>query len=64
MATNFFQTAGVAMITMMAAPSVVSVILSITGTVYFLAMLKINVIDVKYKGRWCLFIKSWFKSRL
>ncbi len=40
---------------------VLGAVMSVVGTVYYLSLLKINVIDVKYKGSWKLFMKSIFK---
>lgn len=40
-------------------PQFLSLISSSVVIVYFLSMLKINVVDKKYKGSWKLFIKSW-----
>lgn len=43
------------------APSAFSIITSIIASVYFAAMLKINVVDVKYGGSWIKFFKALFK---
>lgn len=32
---------------------------SLTIIIYYLSMLKINVVDKKYKGNWIDFFKSW-----
>lgn len=37
-----------------------SLILGIPGAIYYLAMLKMNVINKSYEGSWKLFIKSIF----
>ncbi len=42
--------------------AIFSMITSIVATIYFIAMLKINVVDKKYGGDWILFVKSWFKK--
>jgi hypothetical protein len=36
---------------------------SIIAFVYFGAMLKLNVVDIKYEGNWKLFFKSWFNLK-
>ena len=36
---------------------------SIIAFIYFGAMLKINIVDVKYEGNWLLFFKSWFNLK-
>jgi len=32
--------------------------------IYYLSMLKINVIDKKHEGRWWLFFRSWFVRKI
>lgn len=44
------------------APNVFSIILSICGTVYFLGMIKINILDRNYQGSWLTFFKKTIKS--
>ncbi len=45
------------------APGVFSIILSVFGTIYFISMLKMNVVNTLYEGSWVQFIKSWFKIK-
>lgn len=40
-----------------------SISTSIIAFIYFGAMLKLNVIDIKYNGSWISFFKSWFKIK-
>ena len=37
---------------------IVGILLSISGIIYYLAMLKLNVVDKKNNGSWIDFIKS------
>lgn len=43
------------------APNIFSVITSLVAIVYFASMLKINVVDKNYEGKWLNFFKSWFQ---
>ena len=43
-------------------PSFFSIITSIVASIYFLSMLKVNVIDKKYDRSWKNYIKSIFKK--
>lgn len=43
------------------APNIFSVITSLVAIVYFASMLKINVVDKNYEGKWMNFFKSWFQ---
>lgn len=61
MNTNTLISEIIALTYLILAPSVFSIILSLCGTVYFLSMLKMNVINKEYQGSWIKFIKSWFK---
>lgn len=45
------------------APGVFSIILSFCGTVYFVSMLRENVIKAQYSGSWCKWLKSWLLKR-
>lgn len=40
---------------------IVGILLSISGIVYYLAMLKLNVVDKKNNGSWLSFFKSVVK---
>lgn len=42
---------------------VMGIAASICGCVYYIAMLKLNVVDKKYEGSWKLFIKSFLKIK-
>lgn len=44
-------------------PNFFSILLSIVGVIYFLSMIKVNVVDKKYKGEWKLYFKAIFKFR-
>ena len=58
-----FKPVSVAMVLLITAPSVVSMIASFIASVYFVAMLKLNVVDVKYGGDWGYFFKSVFTRK-
>lgn len=64
MNTNTLISEIIAITYLILAPSVFSIILSLCGTVYFLSMLKMNVVDTRYDGSWKKFIKSWYKQFL
>lgn len=32
-------------------------------SIYYISMLKINVVDVKYNGSWSKYFKSWFRRK-
>lgn len=43
------------------APNLVSMLASIVGAIYFISMLKLNVVDVRYGGSWKAYFKSIFR---
>lgn len=60
------KSTGAAFIYMLAQPMLphfLSVISSIVVIVYFISMLKLNVVDKKYQGKWKAFFKAWFKIK-
>lgn len=44
-------------------PSIFSILTSLVASIYFLSMLKVNVIDKKYNGSWKQYFKSILKKR-
>lgn len=59
MNTNTIISEIIALTFLILAPGVFSIILSVCGTIYFVSMLKMNVVDPIYKGSWWKYIKSW-----
>lgn len=55
---------GIVAINLVALPNLFSIVLSTVGTIYFLSMIKLNIVDKKYGGSWKEFIKCWFKKRM
>jgi len=43
-------------------PKLLNIISSLVIIVYFISMLKFNIVDRKYNGQWKLFFKAWFKA--
>lgn len=66
MKESMIKTTGAALIyalTLPALPHFLSVISSIVVIIYFVSMLKLNVVDKKYQGKWKAFFKAWFKRK-
>ena len=62
MPDSMFKSAFILLVWIITAPSGFSIATSVIASVYFAAMLKINVVDKKYDGSWRKFIKSIFKG--
>lgn len=54
-----YKTIGI-MVYLITLPKFFSAISSLVVIVYFVSMLKMNVVDGKYKGSWKVFFKAWF----
>tara|TARA_Y100001973_G_C5075452_1_gene269743 strand:- start:428 stop:637 length:210 start_codon:yes stop_codon:yes gene_type:complete len=66
MRESFIKTTSAALIYVImlpALPHFLSILSSSVVIIYFLSMLKFNIVDKKYKGSWKLFLKAWFKAR-
>ena len=57
-----FKPVSVAMFVAITAPNWVSIIASAIASVYFISMLKMNVVDKVYNGDWLSFWKAFFTS--
>lgn len=58
MQTTMLKSGIVAIVSLALSPNPFSILLSLAGILYFLSMLKMKVIDVKYKRSWEGFFKS------
>lgn len=56
------KSGGMLLLVLVSTPNIFSIIASIAAAVYFIAMLKMNVVDKKYNGSWSTFFKSVFRK--
>ncbi len=66
MKESMIKTTGAALIyflTLPVLPQFMSLVSSFVVIVYFLTMLKINVVNKHFQGSWRLYLKSWVKKR-
>jgi hypothetical protein len=59
---SMFKSAAVLGVWIITVPSVFSIATSIVAMLYFGSMLKIKVIDKRYKGSWLRFFKSMWQK--
>jgi hypothetical protein len=63
MNTNIVVSELIALTFLILAPGVFSIILSFFGTLYFISMLRENIVKKTYNGSWWKFFKSWFLKK-
>lgn len=63
MEESMIKSGGMIALLLVSTPNLFSILASLAATIYFLSMLKVNVVDQKYNGSWGSYFKSIFKKK-